>query len=93
MTQRKNRIMNKKQNTNNYSLEKIARRKFEVLEEIKIQQLLMTETVKTIINPTKSAQDKKDVFLHAINIGFTFYDGITTGLKIIQRIKKYIRKC
>ena len=76
-----------KENTPNktpiITLEVIAQRKAEKLEEV--------QTIHELFAPVEQKGGVEGIMQH-INTGIAVYDGVRTGIKIMQRIRGYFLK-
>lgn len=91
MTQR-SKAMNNQQTTRKITLEDIARRKEEVLIEIRVQKEAMTATAKEIIAPLAPAASAGNTLMRSFNTGMAIFDGVMMGIKIMRKVRSMFRK-
>lgn len=76
-----------------YTLEDILQRKQEVLEDIRIQQQMITETTQAIFAPIfPSPKPNQTALIKKLNIGMAIFDGAMVGMKIFKCIRKFFKK-
>lgn len=84
-----------KENTPNktpiITLEVIAQRKAEKLEEVQQAKKEMVQTIHELFAPVEHKGGVEGIMQH-INTGIAVYDGVRTGIKIMQRIRGYFLK-
>ena len=84
-----------KENTPNktpiITLEVIAQRKAEKLEEVQQAKKEMVQTIHELFAPVEHKGGVVGIMQH-INTGIAVYDGVRTGIKIMQRIRGYFLK-
>lgn len=84
-----------KENTPNktpiITLEVIAQRKAEKLEEVQQAKKEMVQTIHELFAPVEQKGGVEGIMQH-INTGIAVYDGVRTGIKIMQRIRGYFLK-
>lgn len=84
-----------KENTPNktpiITLEVIAQRKAEKLEEVQQAKKKMVQTIHELFAPVEHKGGVEGIMQH-INTGIAVYDGVRTGIKIMQRIRGYFLK-
>lgn len=83
-------------NTNNpqdtiITLEVIAQRKAEKLEEVRKVKEQMNRTARELFAPI-APSNGMDAFMQNVNSGIAIYDGVMTGIKIMKRISSYFQK-
>lgn len=84
--------MNNQQTTQKITLEDIARRKEEVLIEIRAQKEAMTATAKEIVAPLAPAASAGNVLMRSFNTGMAIFDGVMMGIKLIRKVRSMFRK-
>lgn len=81
-----------KQNTPDIiTLEVIAQRKAEKLIEVQQSKENMVHTIHELFSPVEQKGGVNGI-MHNINTGIAVYDGVRTGIKIMQRIRSYFHK-
>lgn len=84
-----------KENTPNkmtvITLEMIAQRKAEKLEEVKKVKENLSQTVRELFMPMEKKNGIEGIMQH-VNTGIAVYDGVRTGIKIMQRVRSYFRR-
>lgn len=73
------------------TLEVIAQLKKEKLEELRQSRQNMSETVHELFAPTEQQAGVEGI-MHHVHTGMAIYDGVRTGIKIMQRIRGFFRK-
>ena len=73
------------------TLEVIAQRKAEKLEEVQQAKKEMVQTIHELFAPVEHKGGVEGIMQH-INTGIAVYDGVRTGIKIMQRIRGYFLK-
>lgn len=84
--------MNNQQSTQKITLEDIARRKEEVLIEIRVQKEAMTATAKEIVAPLASVASTGNTLMQSFNTGMAIFDGVMMGIKIMRKVRSLFRK-
>ena len=69
----------------------IAQRKAEKLEEVQQAKKEMVQTIHELFAPVEQKGGVEGIMQH-INTGIAVYDGVRTGIKIMQRIRGYFLK-
>lgn len=73
------------------TLEMIAQRKAEKSEEARQAKKKMVQTLHELFAPVEQKGGMEGIMQH-VNTGIAVYDGIRTGIKIMQRIRGYFQK-
>ena len=73
------------------TLKVIAQRKAEKLEEVRQSKEKMVHTIHELFSPVEQKGGVNGIMQH-INTGIAVYDGVRTGIKIMQRIRSYFYK-
>ncbi|MDD3037606.1 hypothetical protein [Bacteroides sp.] len=73
------------------TIEEISQRKKELLAEIQLQKQAMTATVREIFAPLAPENNKANAIMRSFNTGMAVFDGVMMGIKIMQKIRKYLR--
>lgn len=73
------------------TLEVIAQRKAEKLEEVQQAKKDMVQTMHDLFSPVEQKGGVEGIMQH-INTGIAVYDGVRTGIKIMQRVRGYFQK-
>lgn len=73
------------------TLEVIAQQKAEKLKEVQKTKENISGLVRELFAPTES-QNGMMGLMHHVNTGIAVYDGVRTGIKIMQRIRSFFRK-
>ena len=73
------------------TLEEIAERKKQLLNEIHVQKKAMTATTREIFAPLAPATKKADAIMRSFNTGMAIFDGVVMGIKIMRKIRAYFR--
>ncbi|WP_321330909.1 hypothetical protein [uncultured Bacteroides sp.] len=76
----------------NISLEDIALRKAEILDDIRTQKGVITETTRKAFAPYSSAATTGNSLLNTFNTGVAVFDGMMLGLKVMRRIRRFFDK-
>lgn len=79
--------MNNQQTTQKITLEDIARRKEEILVEIRVQKDAMTTTAKEIFAPLAPVASSGNSLMRSFNTGMAIFDGVMMGIKIMKKIR------
>lgn len=74
------------------TLEDINLRKKELKNEILIQKEAITRTTRAIFAPLTPAANKADALMRSFNTGMAMFDGIMIGVKVIRKLRRYLRK-
>lgn len=77
-----------------YTLEDILQRKQEVLEDIRIQQQVITETAQVIFAPILPSPklNQTTALIKRLNIGIAIFDGVMIGMKLFRSIRKFFKR-
>ena len=73
------------------TLEAISKRKEELRAEIKRQKAQILFSLKQAMAPSP-AELKLHPFMQNLNKGMALFDGVMTGIKIIRRIKAFLKR-
>lgn len=73
------------------TLEVIAQQKAEKLKEVQKTKENISGLVHELFAPTESQSGMMGL-MHHVNTGIAVYDGVRTGIKIMQRIRSFFRK-
>lgn len=73
------------------TLEVIAQLKKEKLEELRQSRQNMSETARELFAPAEQ-QGGVEGIMHHVHTGMAIYDGVRTGIKIMQRIRGFFRR-
>lgn len=74
------------------TLEDIAQRKQELLEEIRAQKQAMTDTTRRIFAPLAPAASGTSALMRSFNTGMAIFDGVMLGMKVIRKIRSLFNK-
>ena len=70
------------------TLESIARKKAELLQEIRLQKEVMAGLTQEIFAPLEPATNKANAMMRAFNTGMAVFDGIVLGVKVMKKFKR-----
>lgn len=73
------------------TLEVIAQRKAEKLAEVQQAQKEMRQTLRSLFAPVEQKGGVEGIMQH-INTGIAVYDGVRTGIKIMQRVRSFFQR-
>lgn len=74
------------------TLESIAQQKKELRQAILQQKEVMTELTRSLVAPLAPATSKTDAIMRAFNTGMAVFDGAMMGLKLMKRLRRFLRK-
>ena len=74
------------------TLEEIARRKETVRGRLAAQRAEIAATVREIVAPTPSFGVSAHPLVQGFRTGMMIFDGVMTGLKIMRKVRTFIRK-
>lgn len=74
-----------------YTLETISRRRMAKKAELKASKAQIVEFSRELFAPQQS-KSKFDNIMQQVNAGIAAYDGLMTGIKIFQRLRRFFRK-
>lgn len=74
------------------TLESIAQQKKELRQAILQQKEVMTELTRSLIAPLAPATSKTGAIMRAFNTGMAVFDGAMMGLKLMKRLRRFLRK-
>lgn len=74
-----------------YTLEMITKRRMAKKAELKASKEQIMEFSRNLFAPQQS-KTKFDNVMQQINAGIAAYDGLMTGIKIFQRIRRFFRR-
>ncbi len=74
------------------TLEDIARRKEDVLQEIHVQKEAMTKCAQQIVAPLAPAVTAGNRISRAFNTGMAIYEGVTLGIKLMRKFRFLFRR-
>lgn len=73
------------------TLEVIARRKAEKLEEVRKAKKEMVQTLRDLFAPVEQRGGMEGI-MQQVSTGIAVYDGVRTGIKIMKRVRGFFRK-
>ncbi len=73
------------------TLEMIVQRRTEKLAEIQQAKERLTDTVSTLFAPIENNGGVNGIMQH-VSTGIAIFDGVRTGIKIMQRIRDFFRR-
>lgn len=79
--------MNQQQTSPKITLETIAQRKAELLEEINAQKETIAMTARSIFAPLAPAASKGNALMRSFNTGMAIFDGVMLGIKMMRKIR------
>lgn len=74
------------------TLEDIAQRKQEVLQEICDQKQAMADTTRRIFAPLAPAASGGNALMRSFSTGMAIFDGVMLGMKMIRKVRGLFRK-
>lgn len=74
------------------TLEDIAQRKQEVLQEICDQKQAMADTTRRIFAPLAPAASGGNALMRSFSTGMAIFDGVMLGMKMIHKVRGLFRK-
>lgn len=74
-----------------YSLESISSQRKNKKAEIQVSKMKMQQIAQDLFAPP-ATKNKMEGLMQHVNTGIAAYDGIMTGMKILQRIRGFFRK-
>ena len=74
------------------TLESIAQQKKELRQAILQQKEVMTELTRSLVAPLAPATSKRGAIMRAFNTGMAVFDGAMMGLKLMKRLRRFLRK-
>lgn len=74
-----------------YTLEMITQRRLSKKAELKASKEQIMEFSRELFAPQQS-KSKFDNVMQQINAGIAAYDGLMTGIKIFQRLRRFFRR-
>lgn len=74
------------------TLESIAERKKELLQQIAVQKDTMNRLSRQLVAPLAPAANKANALMRAFNTGMAVFDGIKLGIKLMHNFRKFFRK-
>lgn len=74
------------------TLESIAQQKKELRQAILQQKEVMTELTRSLVTPLAPATSKTGAIMRAFNTGMAVFDGAMMGLKLMKRLRRFLRK-
>lgn len=77
--------------TTSYTLEIITQRRMAKKAELKASKEQIMEFSRELFAPQQS-KNKFDNIMQQVNAGIAAYDGLMTGIKIFQRLRKFFRQ-
>lgn len=84
--------MNNQPTPQKITLEDIARRKEEVLIELRVQKENMAATAKEIFAPLAPAASAGSSLMRSFNTGMAIFDGVMMGIKIMRKVRSMFRR-
>lgn len=78
---------------NKFTLEDITLRKQEVLQDIRMQHQILSDTAQQIIAPFMPSSDPtQNTLIKKVNTGMAIFDGVMVGMKIFKSIRNIFRR-
>ena len=74
------------------TLEDIAQRKQEILQDIRNQKQAMADTTRRIFAPLAPAASGGSSLMRSLNTGMAIFDGVMLGMKMIRKVRGLFRK-
>ena len=74
------------------TLEDIAQRKQEILQDIRNQKQAMADTTRRIFAPLAPADSGGSSLMRSFNTGMAIFDGVMLGMKMIRKVRGLFRK-
>ena len=75
------------------TLEDIAQRKQEILQDIRNQKQAMADTTRRIFAPlAPAASGGSSSLMRSFNTGMAIFDGVMLGMKMIRKVRGLFRK-
>lgn len=74
------------------TLEDIARRKQEVLDEIHGQTKAMTATTRRIFAPLAPVASGSSTLMRSFNTGMAIFDGVMLGIKVMRKMRSLFKR-
>jgi len=74
------------------TLESIAERKKELLQQIVVQKDAMNRLSRQLVSPLAPAANKANALMRAFNTGMAVFDGIKLGIKLMHKFRRIFRK-
>ena len=74
------------------TLEDIAQRKQEILQDIRNQKQAMADTTRRIFAPHAPAASSGSSLMRSFNTGMAIFDGVMLGMKMIRKVRGLFRK-
>ena len=74
------------------TLEDIAQRKQEILQDIRNQKQAMADTTRRIFAPLAPAASGGSSLMRSFNTGRAIFDGVMLGMKMIRKVRGLFRK-
>ena len=79
-------------NPQKITLEDIAQRKQEILQDIRNQKQAMADTTRRIFAPLAPAASGGSSLMRSFNTGMAIFDGVMLGMKMIRKVRGLFRK-
>lgn len=83
---------NKTPNPAPASLEEIALRKAELLQQIQVQKQVMAELAQEIFAPAAPAVGRANGIMRMFSMGMSVFNGVRWGMKVMQGVKSLFGK-
>ncbi len=74
------------------TLDDIARQKEQLQKAIARQKQLMTDLTRSLVAPLAPAANKTSAVMRAFNTGMAIFDGAMLGLKLMRRLRKFLKR-
>ena len=75
----------------NITLEMIIQHRTEKLAEIRQAKERLADTLSALFSPIESKGGVDGIMRH-VNTGIAVYDGVRTGIKIMQRLRRFFHR-
>ncbi len=82
--------MNTDNKTQGITLESISERKAALKAEIKTQNEVIAEICRDLFVPVEPST-KAEALMNAVNTGISIFDGAMFGMKVIKRVRTFMR--
>ncbi len=73
-----------------FTLEDIAKRKAEVLQELRVRQQTMLTTARRIAEPLETVARQTNSLVQSFHTGMALFNGVRLGMKFIKKASEWL---
>lgn len=75
-----------------FTIEEIVQRRKNIEVELRAQKKEMANTARALFAPLAPVTTKAGAMVHAFNTGAAIFEGFMIGVKIMRKLRRFLRK-